>query len=78
MEKAMFSNLYSIELIAVWYDVSGWGELPKWRDLQVRHREYMSAESGKLLAIACSENGFEVWQPAPEDCGRKIPSGVPN
>ena len=78
MEKAMFSNLFSIEQIAFWYEVSGWGELPKWRDLQVRHREYMSAESGKLLAIACSENGFEVWQPAPEDCGRKIPSGVPN
>jgi tetratricopeptide (TPR) repeat protein len=75
MQKAMFSNLFSVEGLAVWYERAGWNQLPEWRELQDRHREYMEAESAKLLAIACGSDGFEVWQPSDEQCGRKRSSG---
>ena len=75
MQKAMFSNLFSVEGLAVWYERAGWDQLPDWRGLQERHREYMEAESAKLLAIACGPDGFEAWQPSDEECGRKRSTG---
>ena len=51
---------------------------PDFEDLRNRHRDYMTSQRNELLAIACGPDGFEVWQPSDETCGRRSLPPVPN
>ena len=59
----------------MWLGVS---DEPDFRDLRNRHRDYMASQRNELLAIACGPDGFEVWQPSDETCGRRSLPPVPN
>jgi len=78
VEKAAFRSILSTDRLALFYSRMGWDQLPEFAGLRERHRQYMTAERDKLLAIACGPDGFQAWQPSPEECGRNAAPGVPN
>ena len=78
LEKAAFRSIMPIDRMAYFYKRMGWDQLPEFNALRERHRQYVAAEHDKLLAVACGPDGFQVWQPSPEECGRNAAPGVPN
>ena len=57
------------------FEELGWNGVPELVELKNWHRSYIESEREKLLKVACGPNGFEVWQPSDEDCGRKATTG---
>jgi TolB-like protein len=51
---------------------------PEYKDLLNRHRDYMTSQREELLATACGPDGFEIWQPSDETCGRSAAPTFPN
>lgn len=50
-----------------------WNELPDLVLAKQRLREHLNEERNKLLAVACSNDGFAVWRPSPETCATNTP-----
>ena len=73
LEKATTRSIMPIDRLEYFYSVMGWDEDPDFTPLRERHRDYILAEAGKLLEVACGPDGFEAWQPSAADCG-KAPS----
>ena len=70
LEKATTRGIMPVERLTYTYEFMGWDEDPAFAPVQERHREYMTSERAKLLAIACGPDGFEVWQPSDAECGQ--------
>ena len=71
LEKAFAQGFMSPENFAVFYDTAGFSGRPEFESLLKGHSDHIAAERAKLLEIACGPNGFEIWQPSPEDCGKR-------
>jgi TolB-like protein/lipoprotein NlpI len=70
LEKATTRSIMPIERLAYFYKVMGWDDDADFAALQDRHRNYILAESSKLLEVACGPDGFEAWQPSAAECGK--------
>ncbi len=75
LEKAMMRSIAPVERVAYMYEFMGWKDKPEFVALQERHREYMESARAELMKIACGPDGFAVWQPSDQDCGRRSSSG---
>ena len=75
LEKAMKRSVAPLGRVDYMYEQLGFDDVPELLDLKNWHRDYMSGEREKLLQVACGPDGFEVWQPSDEDCGRKATTG---
>ena len=75
LEKAMKRSIAPEDRVNYMYELLGFDEIPELLELNNWHRDYMKGERKKLLKVACGPNGFEVWKPSDEDCGRNKRSG---
>ena len=78
LEKAAFQGIMSVERMDFAYEMMGWDEVPEFASLKERHRQYMTAAHDELLETACGPDGFEVWQPSADECGRNESLTFPN
>jgi TolB-like protein len=77
-EIGAFRDVIQTARLDRFFTLLGVNDEPEFTDLRNRHSDYMASQREELLAIACGPDGFEVWQPSPEDCGRKAAPSVPN
>ncbi len=76
MERAAFRSITLIERLGYFLQTMGLDNDPQFAALRERHRDYMNGERDKLLAMACSPDGFSAWRPSAEECGsRRVPIG---
>ena len=60
-----------IDRLGYMYTVMGWDEDPAFHAAaRAVIADYILAEAGKLLEVACGPDGFEVWQPSAATCGK--------
>jgi TolB-like protein/Flp pilus assembly protein TadD len=78
LEKAAFRSVMNPDQMDFFYEGAGWSGRPDFEDLRRRHREYIESQRDEVLAVACGPDGFQVWQPPADDCGRKAAPPVPN
>jgi len=74
LEKATMRGIMPVERLTYTYEFMGWDEDPEFAPIRDHHREYMTSEGAKLLAVACSPDGFEAWQPSAAECGKGLTS----
>lgn len=78
LEQSLERGYVSDSRFARLFERHGLNDDPHFVALRARSNEYIRAEKQKLLTVACGSDGFDVWQPSPEDCGRNAKAGVPN
>jgi TolB-like protein/tetratricopeptide (TPR) repeat protein len=78
LEMWVFRGIVRLDSLDRFYDRNGWNGKPSFENLRKRHRVYIESQRDEILAIACGTDGFEIWQPSAEDCGRKAALSVPN
>lgn len=69
LNLAASRSLMSVEELTGMYEIAGWDEMPEFTHVRAAHREYISAERGKLLKVACGADGFDAWRPSADTCG---------
>ena len=78
LEKVAFQGIMSVKRMDYLYESMGWDELPEFAALKKRHRQYMTAAHDQLLETACGPDGFDIWQPSDDACGRSAAPSAPN
>jgi TolB-like protein len=77
-EIGAFRDVIQTAQLDRFFILLGVSDEPEFKDLRNRHRDYMTSQREELLAIACSPDGFEIWQPSGETCGRTAAPTFPN
>jgi len=77
-ELGAFRDVIQTARLDHFFMLLGVSDEPEFRDLRNRHSDYMKSQYKELLAIACGPDGFEIWQPSDESCGRRSSPPVPN
>ena len=77
-EIGVFRDVIQTDQLDRFFTMLGVTDNPEFIDLRSRHRDYMTAQRKDLLAVACGPDGFELWQPSDETCGRSAAPPVPN
>ena len=77
-EIGAFRDVIPTEQLDLFFTLLGVSDEPEFRDLRARHRDYMTSQRNELLAIACGPDGFEIWRPSTDTCGRRSSPPVPN
>ena len=78
LDKAASRSIMPVERMEYMQEVLGWDTMPEFVALAQKHRNYVTTERDKLLAMACGPDGFEVWQPSDDECGRDTTPTAPN
>ena len=78
LEQMAFKNIRSVDRMALDFAMMGWDEKPEFQDLQRRHRQFIEKARAELLAVACGPDGFDAWQPAPDDCSVVVSTAFPD
>ena len=77
-ETGAFRDIIPTARLDRFFTMLGVNEEREFIDLRNRHRDYMMSQSEELLDIACGPDGFQIWQPSDETCGRSAAPSVPN
>ena len=77
-EIGAFRDVLPTERLDRFFTLLGVNNEPEFIDLHNRHRNYMVAQRKELLAIACGPDGFDIWQPSDDTCGRTTTRPAPH
>ena len=77
-EIGAFRDLIPTEQLDEFFGLLGITDGREFIDLRNRHRDYMTAQRKELLAVACGPDGFDIWQPSDDTCGRTTARPAPH